>query len=329
MKNILIVDQNATALQILSGLIQSQSGMLNVLAAGSGPAALDIIAQQPVHMVITGVQLPELDSFELVTRLVQDHPLIRLIVMTNNASPMFRAQLKKTPSAVHFDQLHDINLLFRRILAELKISYGGRISGVSLPSFLQMIELEKSTCTLLISAKGRSGQISVAKGVPIAALCGTLRGKAAAIHILTWDNGVIEIDYTPHDKAPEFTKPLMNLIIESGRVLDEKQIKKPDNRRHQRFNLLVAVDYDLSDWTHQCYLQDISLGGAYIETSQPLVMGQKIFLTLTASDPENRCTINGKVVRRDSTGIGVHFENLSLKQKAFIEGLTAGRDGWK
>ncbi len=323
MKNILIVDRNATTLQTLAGLIQGQSGMLNILTAGSVSATLEAIAHQPVHMVIIGVQLPELDSFELVTKLVQDHPLIRIIVMTNNASPMFRTQLKKIPSAVHFDQLRDINLLFKRILAELQIIYGGRISGVSLASFLQMMELEKSTCTLLISAKGRSGQISISRGVPIAAECGNLRGKAAAIHILTWENGVIEVDFTPHAKQHEFTKPLMKLILESGRVIDERKLNKTDNRMHQRINLLVAVDYDLSDWTHQCYLQDISLGGAYIETSQQLAPGQKIVLTLSSSDPdpENRCTINGIVVRRDSTGIGVHFEDLSMKQKTFIEGL--------
>jgi len=321
MKNILIVDHNATALQTLAGLLQSQSGMLNVLTAGSVPDTLEAIFRQPVHMVITGVHLPELDSFELVTKLVQDDPSMRIIVMTNNASPMFRAQLKKIPSAVHFDQLRDIHMLFKRILTELQINYGGRISGVSLASFLQMMELEKSTCTLFISAKGRSGQISISRGAPIAAECGNLRGKAAAIHILTWENGVIEVDFAAHDKPHEFTKPLMKLILDSGRVIDEKQLRKTDNRIHQRFNLLVAVDYDLSDWTHQCYLLDISLGGAYIETAHPLMVGQKILLTLSSSDPENRCTIKGKVVRRDSTGIGVHFENLSLEQKAFIESL--------
>jgi len=329
MKNILIVDHNAIALQTLAGTLQCQSGMLKVLTAGGSSAALEIIDQQTIHMVITGVQLPELDDFELVTKLVQDHPSIRIIVLTNNASPMFRAQLKKIPGAVHFDQLRYINLLFKRILTELNIDYGGRISGVNLASFLQMMELEKSTCTLHISAKSRSGRLSISRGAPVAAQCGTLKGTAAAIHILTWDNASIEIDYAPHDIPHEISKPLMNLIIESGRVLDEKNLKKADNREHERFNRLVAVDYDMSDWTHQCCLQDISLGGAYIETSQPLMMGQKIILTLSSSDPDNRCAINGTVVRRDLKGNGVRFENLSLRQKAFIETLGSGKNSGK
>ena len=92
--------------------------------------------------------MPEIDGFELVALLAKQYPDIRVIVMTNNASPMFRAEIKQIPTAVHFDRASDISLLTKRILTELHIDYGGLVRGLSLPSFLQMLEIEGRSCTL-------------------------------------------------------------------------------------------------------------------------------------------------------------------------------------
>jgi len=85
----------------------------------------------------------------------------------------------------------------------------------------------------------------------------------------------------------------------------------------------VAIDYDIRDWTYQCFLRDISLGGAYIETEQTIEVGQPIVLTLNSS--ENRqSTIDAVVVRKDEKGIGVQFKALDAKQKEVIQKLAKG-----
>ena len=221
---------------------------------------------------------------------------------------MLRAKMKQIPTAVHFDQTLDISLLTKRIFTELHIDYGGQVRGLSLPSFLQMIKLEGRNCTLQISTKGKIGFLSIINGELIAAKFGQLSGESAALEILAWENVLIDIDYSIKKVQPEIDKPLMALLFESGRLADEKQSGRQNLRQHDRFDCLVAVDYDISDWTYQCFMRDISLGGAYIETEQPIKVGQEIILTLTSPEFEHRCAIVGQVVRRDKKGIGVEFE---------------------
>lgn len=326
MKNVLIVDNDPIMLQTLTGLLKGQGGMFTILSAKNGRQALEIVAEQPVDIVITGLRMPEIDGFELLTRMAEHHPAIRVIVMTNNASPMFRAKIKQMNTAVHFDQAVDLNLLTKRIFTELQIDYGGQVRGINLSSFLQMIELEEHTCTLQISAKNKTGFLYLSHGRLIDAQYDQLSGKAAAYQILTWENVVIDLDYSSFDRRPQITTPLMGLLMESGRLLDEKKSRQTNKRQHDRYDCLVAVDYDISDWTYQCFLRDISLGGAYIETEQAIAVGQKIILTLSVPEMRN-CAINGQVVRRDKKGIGIRFDALSLQQKQVIALLTRGGEG--
>jgi CheY-like chemotaxis protein len=323
MKKILIVDSDATTLNVVVGLLQCQGNFFNFLSTTSTRASLEIIASKAIDMVVTGPHLPEIAIVELMTKIERHYPQIRMIIMTAGASQMLRAKAKQREKVILFDQALDVALLVQRIFSELNIEYGGRIRGVSLPSFLQMMELEDRSCSLLITAKGGSGWLYLRKGMPIAAKFGKLTGRLAALQILTWKNVTIDIDYKLPDCSREITKPLMSLIMESGRLIDEEQRRRPELRKHGRFDCHVAVDYDLSERTYRCCLMDISMGGAYLLTEQPIEAGQKIIISLASPDNQRNDSFNGVIIRRDAKGIGVRFDNLSLRQKEIIETMRS------
>ena len=325
MKNVVVVDDDAIMLHAFVGLLKSYGGFLTTIPATGIRTALEILDRETVHILITGLHISEMDTFELLSRVANSHPQTRVIVITNNASAMFRTKIKQMPSVVHFDQALDISLLTKRIFTELQIDYGGQIRGISLSSFLQMIELEGRCCSLQVSTKGKVGTIHIVNGKPVAARMGLLRAKPAALHILTWQNVLIDIDYAPKDITPEMTTPLMNLLLESGRMVDEKQSQRPNMRKHDRYDCLVGVDYDISEWIYQCYMRDISEGGAYIETEQAIKVGQRLVMSLSSPVLERSCAINGTVVRRDPGGIGVRFDELTLQQKQVIRSLMESR----
>jgi len=212
----------------------------------------------------------------------------------------------------------------KRIFTELHINYGGHVRGLSLPAFLQMVGMEALSCTLQINTKGERGRLSLIDGELVAAKVGKLRGEPAALKILAWQNVLIDIDYSLKEIRREINKPLMGLLLDSGRLIDEKLSARPNLRKDDRLQCLVAVEYDMGDWTYQCYLQDISLGGVYIETAQFIEIGKEIDLMLASPTLKRRCTIAGKVVRRDKNGIGVCFSTLNAEQKEVIQALTTG-----
>ena len=115
MKNILIVDNDPIMLHTVVGLLKSQSSFLQILSAANIPTAMETLAEQEVHILITGMHKPEMEAFELLAAMGADYPQTRVIVMTNNASSMFRAKLKQMDSVIHFDQALAIGINNNRV----------------------------------------------------------------------------------------------------------------------------------------------------------------------------------------------------------------------
>lgn len=325
MKHILIVDIDPVMLDTFAGLIKSQSGFLSVFSADSVKAAVALLAAKPIDLVITGLHLPEIGGLELMLQVSRNFPGVPIIFLANRLSPMLRAKIKQIPKAVHFDQPLDASLLGKRIFTELGIDYGGQMRGVSLQAFLQMLELEERSCTLLVRAKGKNGYLYMVKGEPVSATCNDLAGDPAALEILTWDHVIVDIDFSPPETQSDITKSLMRLIMESGHLIDHNNGDRTNQRRHDRYECQVALDFDIRDWTYHCCLRDISHGGAYVETEQNIDLGQKIMLTLASPNGYGKCVVNGTVARRDEKGLAIAFEQLSLHQRNIIEALISHR----
>ncbi len=319
MKNVLVVDSDQSMLQTLTGILKSEGGFLNVFAATNTIQAIELLQETPIDIVIAAIRLPRVDGFRLVAKFTKEYPSIKVIIMTKNAHPLLRASIKRFPSAVHLDQSHDIGMLTKRVFTELQIDYGGRVRGINLSSFLQMMELESCTCTLRVTSKDLIGSLWLKDGELIAAKSQSAEGKEAALDIVSWKNVFIDIDYAPQVVDRQISLPLMRLIIESGQRDDEIRSNTRNSRTHERYDLLVALDYDIKNMTRQCSLRDVSLGGAYIETEQKIELGQTITLTLTSPKLKSNCSIEASVVRKDRKGAGVRFQISSSEQQQMIK----------
>ena len=99
----------------------------------------------------------------------------------------------------------------------------GRIAGVNLSSFLQMIEMEQKTCTIQIFTKKDMGRIFFLNGTLIDADTRTLKQLEAVYAILLWQNIVIEVEKNVSRKEDVIRLPLMHILMESVRISDENQ----------------------------------------------------------------------------------------------------------
>jgi len=99
---------------------------------------------------------------------------------------------------------------------------GGQLHGISLDSFLQMAQMEKTTCTLSVKKGGNLGFMYLLKGQLIDAETGDMSGKEAACEIVSWINAVIEIENTCSKKKNNINEPLMEILTEGMKTRDEK-----------------------------------------------------------------------------------------------------------
>jgi len=319
MKTVMIVDNDPIMLEIIASLLRDHGIFFRIIKVENIAKASKLIDRVVIDLVITGLRVPEEDSIDFIQKLKESHPNVSRVVLTDVVSPTLKSKIDQVGVSAYLEEPINMDALTELLLAELKIAYGGRIRDISLSSFTQMLELEGNTCVLRVRGGRETGELFFSKGELIAAKLGGVSGKKAAIDILGWPKILIDIDFTPFEKEREIHIPLMNLLLESHKAEDERQVKKAEMRQHQRYDCHIKVEFDISDWSYEGVIKNISLGGVYIETHHPVTVGSEIMLGLTSLDDWRHCTIKGTVVRRDAKGVGVAFQGLSLYQQQVVQ----------
>ena len=106
---------------------------------------------------------------------------------------------------------------------------GGQLQGISLDSFLQMVQMEKTTCTLKVISGRREGFLYILNGDLISAETQGLTNLDAACAIISWDDAVIEIENACSKTKNEINQPLMHVLMEGLKLKDEKSAEEPDD----------------------------------------------------------------------------------------------------
>ncbi|MFM9963717.1 MAG: response regulator [Planctomycetaceae bacterium] len=78
---VLVVDDSAIDRRLASGLLERDGGY-QILLATSGKDALQVLKSQPIDLVLTDLQMDEMDGLELVEAVRADYPLTPVILMT-------------------------------------------------------------------------------------------------------------------------------------------------------------------------------------------------------------------------------------------------------
>jgi Tfp pilus assembly protein PilZ len=86
------------------------------------------------------------------------------------------------------------------------------------------------------------------------------------------------------------------------------------NRKHVRKALVAVVDYATQEQAYRDFIKNISAGGVFIETSEPVCIGQELSLTFGLPYHQTHIKITGEVVRISPQGIGVKFKAAKRHQ---------------
>lgn len=105
-----------------------------------------------------------------------------------------------------------------------------------------------------------------------------------------------------------------------------------EKRKDSRAPLKILVDYRSKDLFRSDYASNISGGGIFIQTTNPLPIGTILELQLAFPDIPRLIKITGKVlwVREYGKeeiavpGMGIQFLDLKREDKAFIQMLVKG-----
>ena len=110
----------------------------------------------------------------------------------------------------------------------------------------------------------------------------------------------ILISKIPEEKGRELLKKLEGWV----------QSKDIDLREHPRKYTSVLVEILSDGVIFTEFIQDISNGGVFIQTDGNFYLYQKITMTFSLPKGKKDITVSGKVVRVDSQGISVQFDEV-------------------
>ena len=143
--------------------------------------------------------------------------------MTAHGTPEIKEKLSRSTLRI-FDKPFRIEDLANAVIQALEQdSPDGTLKGISVASFLQLIEMEEKTCFLeIISTGSEKGHFYFKDGKLYDAVYSGLNGEEAAFKLLALDKASIRLKNLPDDKVVKrINISLMNLIMESLRRKDE------------------------------------------------------------------------------------------------------------
>jgi YesN/AraC family two-component response regulator len=222
MKKVLLVDDDGVTLKILSRLFKPHADNFQVVTAANGKEAVDIINRDKIDLVLTDLKMPEMDGFELLAHMIDNHPSIPVFVMTTFGDSDIEEKVIELGARKYFDKPINVENIIECIFEELDADTKSQIWGISLPAFMQMLDTEGKTCTLTVKSDDKVGKLYFLKGRINAAETGELKKEEAAYEMLAWKNAVIEIENFNKKKKAEIETPLMNILMEGLRLQDEK-----------------------------------------------------------------------------------------------------------
>jgi CheY-like chemotaxis protein len=191
-RRILIVETDPLLREILASGLQLHDRRYRATAVADPASAYAALAAADYDLVLAGLDLPVppgLHRFLALLREVLPH--VPVLLMTE-------AVPGRPSAAVAFDVwVHrppDMDELLAHADRLLRRSRQSVVRGLSLTSLLQVIQMERKTCTLSVSGGGGYGQLGLLDGELVHAQVGRTTGKTALFAILGWQSPVFTIE---------------------------------------------------------------------------------------------------------------------------------------
>ena len=218
---LLVEDDDLVRLALTRAL--NRTGIFAVTPAEHGQRALEVLEDQPVDAILTDLQMPVMDGLTLLSRLLERGLRVPIAVMTGQQiTPELAEQLHRYGIAATFPKPVDVSALVDQLQRSMSPTTVGRIAGLTLFGFLQLIAVEQKSGLIVVQALDDEGRLYFEVGNLVHAETRRLRGLPAAYEILGWPDPKLEIFYKRSAREHTIADSLQHVLMEAARLLDER-----------------------------------------------------------------------------------------------------------
>ena len=209
----------------------NRTGVFAVTPAENGARALELLAQQPVDAILTDLQMPVMDGLTFLSHLLERGTQVPIAVMTGQPITRDLAdRLQGYGIAATFTKPVDISVLADELQRSMSPTTVGRIAGITLFGFLQLLEVERKTGLVVVRASGEEGRLYFDRGQLIHAETRRQRGLAAVYDVVGWPDPKLELFYKRASRERTITESLQHVLMEAARLEDERGVAGLEER---------------------------------------------------------------------------------------------------
>lgn len=243
MKNVLIVDDDSVFLNFIKDALKAHLKNCRIITAENGRVAKDIIKNETIDLLLTDIMMPEMDGLALLAFINDRNYSIPCFVMSAFGTPEIKKLIPK--DVLHFfSKPFSVDTMGPTLANALEEGVPkGVISGITVASFLLLIEMEKKTCLFEISLQdGKKGLCYFNKGVLFNAVFEGLKGEEAVMNLLSHEKARFSFKPLPEKKiSKQIGKDLSSLIDEARREGPADDGLSPESFVDEK---TVKVEYD-------------------------------------------------------------------------------------
>jgi len=222
MKTILLMGMDKRSGDIISKALKAYDDLFQILVADNDDQVLEISSGIRLDLMIADMSPQKNKNLELLHYIKKVSPETPVISIIDVNHPLPELKIEYPGITEYINKPVDTQRLTDIILKMLRIDMSGQIRGISLPSFLQMIEMEEKTCYLKVRQNRNTGYLYFKKGGLIAAETDTKENEEAACEIIGWEDANIEIFASDKNLEKKIDAPLINILMETLKRKDEK-----------------------------------------------------------------------------------------------------------
>lgn len=189
---VLLVEPDLLLSEMLQAALRLHRTGLDPMIARSPREALELAGQHEFQLVLSEVALPTPgDGQRLVRGLNELLPMTPILVLFDGPATALASLLDLDVTVV--TKPPDMDHLLWRVDQLLERSGGSLVRGISLEGLLQMLEAERKTCRVVVSARGDEGRLWLVGGRLVHAETASASGVEALFETLSWATPVLRI----------------------------------------------------------------------------------------------------------------------------------------
>lgn len=220
-RSILVADDEDVFLRsVVEGLAAELPGV-TLHTARDGAEALAEVERHAVDLVVTDVNMPRMDGMSLIAELVSRGIRAPVVLVTAFGTRTIELEARRHGVVSVIDKPIDFPFLVEICRNTLRSLERGTLGGVTLAGLLQLLEMERRSCTVRVLAHGASGRVFLDRGQVVGSTQDGLQGMDALCRILAWPDPRIELG-PPQAVAQGEPMSLQAALLEAARLSDER-----------------------------------------------------------------------------------------------------------